>query len=110
MVGNHVVVCNGCCCGVVEKGAMKVPIEQLRAAWETHELATDVKLMISGCLGPCRMKNVSLLRSDEGETWIGNLTENDHYDALVEWAIDVKQNGSEARLPARLAQLQFDNN
>ena len=38
----QVVVCNGCCCGRVEKGHNEVPIEALKAAWEENELGHQV--------------------------------------------------------------------
>ena len=74
-----VIVCNGCCCGRVEKGNKKVPIEALRVEWKKHGLEEKVKLMISGCLGPCSMNNVSILRTEQGQTWLGKLTEEKHY-------------------------------
>ena len=101
-------VCNGCCCGRIEKGNDEVPIEDLRLAWEKYELEDAVKLTISGCLGPCSMKNVSLIKTDLGQTWLGNLSGKEHYEALIEWALNVKQNGIGTELPELLSNLQFE--
>jgi|TARA_B100001750_G_C15215742_1_gene450690 predicted metal-binding protein len=103
----HVVVCDGCCCGRVEKGHNEVPINTLKAAWEEHGLADYVKLTISDCLGPCSMHNVSLLKTENGLTWLGKLSENVHYEALVRWARDFAKFGTDAELPEAIASHRF---
>ena len=44
-------VCDGCCCGRLEKGNDVVPIDMLKSAWEEHGLKEHVKLSISGYIG-----------------------------------------------------------
>ena len=68
-----VIICNGCCCGRVEKGHNEVPIDKLEAAWEANRIGEVVKLTISDCLGPCSMHNVSLLNTGSGKIWLGEL-------------------------------------
>ena len=102
-----VVVCNGCCCGRVEKGHNEVPINMLKNAWKEHNLDNSVKLTISGCLGPCSMHNVSLLKTEKGLTWLGELSGVEHYGALVEWARNVAQHGIETETPEILAPQRF---
>ena len=102
-----VVVCNGCCCGRVEKGHNEVPINTLKNAWKEHNLDNSVKLTISGCLGPCSMHNVSLLKTEKGLTWLGELSGVEHYGALVEWARNVAQHGIETEIPEILAPQRF---
>ena len=41
---SSVIVCNGCCCGNLEKGHDKVPIEFLENEWERHGLKEVVTL------------------------------------------------------------------
>ena len=103
----RVVVCSGCCCGNLDKGHNEVPIDFLKAAWEEKGLEETVNLTISGCLGPCSMHNVSLLKTDEGLVWLGELSNEDHYEALVSWAEDFTQFGNEAKLPEILVPHQF---
>ncbi len=105
---NELLVCNGCCCGRVEKGHDEVPIDTLKNAWEKYNLADHVNLKISTCLGPCSMHNVTLVKTDNGRTWLGKLNTEDHYLAIVDWALDVAQRGNDAHLPESLAQLRFD--
>lgn len=102
-----VIVCNGCCCGRVEKGHNEVPINTLKNAWKEHNLDNSVKLTISGCLGPCSMHNVSLLKTEKGLTWLGELSGVEHYGALVEWARNVAQHGIETEIPEILAPQRF---
>ena len=103
-----VVVCNGCCCGNTDKGHPEVPIKLLNDEWEKYRLNDSVKLRISKCLGPCSMHNVSLLRTDNSTTWIGNLSEEIHYKALVDWALQVSEKGSDIEIPEILIPHKFE--
>tara|TARA_B100001769_G_C21676214_1_gene374815 strand:- start:64 stop:414 length:351 start_codon:yes stop_codon:yes gene_type:complete len=103
-----VVVCNGCCCGNTDKGHPEVPIKLLNDEWEKYRLNDSVKLRISKCLGPCSMHNVSLLRTDNSTTWIGNLSEEIHYKALVDWALQVSEKGSGIEIPEILIPHKFE--
>ena len=92
-------VCDGCCCGRVEKGHNEVPISKLKTAWKKKHLNDKIRLTISNCLGHCSMHNVTLLKIGKKKTWIGKISTEDHYTALIEWAHDVAKYGNEARLP-----------
>ena len=94
-----IVVCNGCCCGRVEKGHNEVPLNDLKAAWKKYDLEKNVKLTISDCLGPCSMHNVTLFKNKGKKTWIGKLNGEENYGALVEWACDISRYGDNAKLP-----------
>lgn len=104
----RVTVCDGCCCGRVEKGNSEVPIDFLKKSWEENDIAKKVKLTISGCLGPCSMNNVSLLTTEEGRIWLGELHGQNHYSALVEWALNVAQNWGDTELPEILVPHIFE--
>ena len=104
----RVTVCKGCCCGNVEKGNSEVPIDFLKKSWEENNIEQQVKLTISGCLGPCSMNNVCLLTTDQGRIWLGELHEGAHYAALVEWACNVVQNGANIELPEVLVSHRFE--
>ena len=104
----QVMVCVGCCCGQVERGRSEVPIYELKSLWKNYGLRKKVQLTVSGCLGPCDMHNVALLMSASGQIWLGNLRKKAHFNALVEWAREVIQKGSEARLPQILEPHQFE--
>ncbi len=102
-----VIVCNGCCCGRVEKGHNEVPIDELEASWEANQLREEVKLTISNCLGPCNMHNVSILKTDSEKIWLGELSSWDHYDAIVQWAIESSQKREGSKLPQILEDRRF---
>ena len=103
----RVTVCNGCCCGRVEKGHNEVPINFLKAQWKEHNISEHVKLSISGCLGPCSKHNVSLLSTREGRIWLGGLSEQSHYEAIIEWARDIALNEKDVKLPGILTSHLF---
>lgn len=107
-MSSRLVVCSGCCCGRVDRGHSEVPVDALNSAWEKHDLENSVGLTISGCLGPCKMHNVSLLLVGGGTIWLGGLSEEAHFEALVEWARDVSQNGESAKLPEILTKQIFE--
>lgn len=98
-----VTVCNGCCCGRVEKGNKEVPVAKLKDAWKVNNLSNDVKLNISTCLGPCSQNNVSLITIDGQRIWLGSL-EGEHYDSIIEWAQNIAVN---SELPENLKSQRF---
>ena len=53
------------------------------------------------------MHNVSLLKTANERTWIGKLSTQEDYLALVEWALDVAKLGEDAKLPDTLTRRIF---
>ncbi len=51
-------VCNGCCCGHVEKGNPVVKQDLFRSLLAEEGLDKHVTMEVPYCLGPCRMANV----------------------------------------------------
>ena len=92
-------VCDGCCCGRVEKGHNEVPIDFLKSAWKKKELDKKINLTISNCLGYCSLHNVTLLKNNKRKTWIGKLSSEEHYKAVIEWAENVALDGANAKMP-----------
>lgn len=98
-----IAVCNGCCCGRIEKGNKEVPVQKLKQAWKENDLDQNVKLNISTCLGPCSQKNVSLITIDGQRIWLGSL-EGEHYDSIIEWAQNIEEN---SELPDSMKSQRF---
>ena len=92
-------ICDGCCCGRVEKGHNEVPVNELKRIWEKNKLHDKIRLTISNCLGQCSMHNVTLLKIGKKKIWIGKLSSEEHYAALVDWAHNVAKYGNDAKLP-----------
>ena len=92
-------VCDSCCCGNTEKGHYEVPVNKLKIAWKKEKLDKKVNLIISNCLGYCSLHNVTVLRNKNKKTWIGKLSSEEHYDAVISWAHDVVEYGNEAKVP-----------
>ena len=103
-----VIVCNGCCCGNLEKGYDEVPVEFLEQAWVENNLGQEAQLTISGCLGPCSMRNVVLLKSEDRLTWLGGLSGGGDYESLVNWACEYSRSEIETFLPEGLRKLEFE--
>ena len=54
------------------------------------------------------MHNVTLLKTDKDQIWLGKLNKDDHYEALIEWARKHSQRGTEAKLPDILTPHLFE--
>ena len=104
----RVIVCEGCCCGNVEKGHDEVPTEFLEDAWAEKCLDKNAQLTISSCLGPCEMRNVVILKTEDRLTWLGGLSGEDDYKSLVNWVYDFSKNNLESKLPEGLQKLEFE--
>lgn len=104
----QILVCVGCCCGRTDRGKPPVPTDWLKAEWKAHKLLKTIQLTISGCLGPCDLVNVVCLVTPLGTRWLGGLTEQKHFDALLHWALQAQSSGSLPPLPALLAQQEFE--
>jgi hypothetical protein len=95
-------VCNGCCCGKVEKKRPEVPLDWLKSEWKSRGLLKRVQLSISGCLGPCDVANVVMITSSQGTQWLGGLNCQRHYDLLIDWAERSKNEDRLQPLPLEL--------
>jgi cobaltochelatase CobN len=104
----QVVICKGCCCGQTGKGRPSVPEEMLKAAWKSERLHRTIQLTISGCLGPCDVANVVQIIMPDGIEWFGQLKEDEHYDALIDWARACRTAGMIVPRPALLNRYRFD--
>ena len=82
----QLVLCRGCCCGQVDRGLPEVPVDRIKAIWKAEKLNRSIQLSISGCLGPCDVPNVALVLTPGEAIWLGNLSGDDDYDQLIDWA------------------------
>jgi hypothetical protein len=98
----HVLVCQGCCCGQVERGRPAVPAEWLKEEWRKRGLLKRVHLTISGCLGPCDVPNVVSLVTQDETIWLGNISTRDQYQLLLDWATRNKHEGYAVDIPKEL--------
>ena len=101
-------ICDGCCCGRVNKSNMAVPQDELKALWKENNLSQHVNLRVTSCLGPCSRANVTLVSTKEGRTWLGGIASEDHYRTLVDWAQKIAEGGEDHALPESLLALRFD--
>lgn len=105
----QIIFCDGCCCGRVERGMPEFPKELIKTKWKALSLNESIQLTVSGCLGPCDLANVACILTADGRwTWLGELTEVSHYEALVDWAHACAQADQLLELPAPLADKIFE--
>jgi hypothetical protein len=67
--------------------------------WRARGLLKRVQLSISGCLGPCDVPNVVTTSNETGTPWLGEISEFQQYQALVDWASRCKDAGELVPLP-----------
>lgn len=103
----QLMLCQGCCCGRVDRGFPAVPVEQVKQWWRDHKLSRTVQLTISGCLGPCDLANVVAIALPWGIEWYGGLTELGEYESLCEWAEACHRQRSVLARPAWLETKRF---
>jgi cobaltochelatase CobN len=104
----QVVVCVGCCCGQTDKGRALVPEARIKSAWKAEKLSRTIQLTISGCVGPCDVANVAQIITPNGIIWLGRLSDDAHYDALIGWARACDASKAVVPIPSALEQLRFD--
>ncbi len=104
----QVLLCRGCCCGRDDRGYPPVPVDRIKAAWKAAKLNKTVQLTISGCLGPCDVANVAAIASADGMTWLGGITTDSAYDALLGWAERCHSEGTLLPLPESLREYRFE--
>ncbi len=85
-----------------------MPVDWLKAEWKRRKLLGTVHLTISGCLGPCDLCNVVCLVTSSGLTWLGGLTLEEEYRALLEWATRSAGAGYLFPLPAAFEERIFE--
>lgn len=103
----QVVVCLGCCCGRTDKGHPAVPVDWLKAEWKRRTLPKKIHLTISGCLGPCDATNVVMILFGAQAIFLGGLSEQSQYLALVEWASACERRGELVPLPPALEKFRM---
>jgi len=81
----HVFVCQGCCCGNVERGIPEVPLESFKSQWKSRGIRRRVHLTIAGCLGPCAVANVVLLVLYGRTVWLHSIDSPDQVTAIYDY-------------------------
>jgi predicted metal-binding protein len=100
-------ICNGCCCGRTEKGRPPIPLDFLKREWKSRKLLKRVHLSVTGCLGPCEIANVVCVMGPDGANWLGNLTEEHEFEALLGWAERCAEANQSLPLPQELDEKRF---
>jgi len=83
-------------------------VDWLKGEWRQRGLLKNIQLTISGCLGPCDVSNVIAISDAGSRAWLGNVSEQTQYAALLDWASRSKEAGALLPLPPEFDALRFD--
>jgi cobaltochelatase CobN len=103
----HLFVCNGCCCGRVEKGFPALPLEEFKDQWKKRGIRRRLHLTISGCLGPCPLANVVLLQFRGRSMWFHSINHANDVDLIYNYVERMLQGETDLDLPAELTGRYF---
>jgi nitrile hydratase accessory protein len=104
----HLFVCNGCCCGRVDKGFPALPLEEFKAQWKKRGIRRRVHLTVSGCLGPCPLANVILLQFRGDSMWFHSINRPDDVDLIYDYVEDMLRADTMLDPPERLGSRRFE--
>lgn len=107
--GQVLVCASGCCCGREDKGAPPIPLDWLKQSWKEFSLQKSFQLTTTGCMGPCNRKNVIGIITRDQQLWLGGISENDQYVALLEWFKVSAEAGQLIELPSMFEQHSFEH-
>lgn len=108
VVEGHVFVCEGCCCGNVEKGVPKVPLEAFKGQWKARGIRRRVHLTIAGCLGPCAVANVVLLVLYGRTVWLHSIDSPEQVTEIYDYVERTLAAEEYVPLEGWLAHHEFD--
>ncbi len=103
-------LCDGCCCG--EKNKKAAPFQTLvalfQSALEGCGLRRDVRVVRTGCLGPCSEANVLFAQLLGCGFWFGRIDQASEVEALVRFVAATLGQGSPAVMPEELRGHAFE--
>jgi cobaltochelatase CobN len=103
----HLFVCQGCCCGQVEKGFPPLPLEEFKRQWKERGIRRRFHLTISGCLGPCPLANVILIQFLGQTVWLHSINNAQDVDLVYTYVEEMLAHGCYLDPPAALAERHF---
>ncbi len=104
----HLFVCNGCCCGRVDKGFPDLPLQEFKQQWKQRGVRRRLHLTISGCLGPCPLANVVLLQFRGHSLWFHSINHAADVDLIYNYVEEMLLAGNVLDPPDRLAARRFE--
>jgi cobaltochelatase CobN len=104
----HLFICNGCCCGRVEKGFPALPLEDFKQQWKRRGIRRRVHLTVSGCLGPCPLANVVLLQFHGESMWFHSINHVEDVGLVYDYVEGMLLAGKVLDPPESLAARQFE--
>lgn len=103
----HLFVCQGCCCGRVDKGFPPLPLDEFKRQWKQRGIRRRFHLTISGCLGPCSLANVILIQFLGRSVWLHSINNPEDVDLVYTYVEQMLVADAYLDPPAALAQRHF---
>lgn len=103
----HLFVCNGCCCGRIDKGFPALPLEEFKQQWKKRGIRRRFHLTVSGCLGPCPLANVVLLQFRGHSMWFHSINHPEDVDLIYDYVERMLKGEGEMGIPAALESRSF---
>jgi len=100
-------VCEGCCCGNVDKGFAKVPLAAFKNEWNERGIRRRVHLSVSGCLGPCAVANVVQATIFGRTLWLHSVETEAQVTAIYDYIERVLADGTFSAPDGELAKHIF---
>ncbi len=91
MSQNILYVCNGCCCGHIEKGNSLVKNSLFHELLAAEDLDKTVTIEKPYCLGPCRMANVVKARIHGKHYWFSQVNKEEDVHAVIQFLKNPKE-------------------
>ena len=76
-------VCNGCCCGHLEKGNPIVKNELFHSLLTEENLQKEVQIEKPYCLGPCGEANVVKIHKNGKNYWFKRINTDEDVHAVI---------------------------
>lgn len=78
-------VCNGCCCGHMEKGNSLVKNNLFQQLLTQEKIEDEVTIEKPYCLGPCRDANVVKINKNGKNYWFRRINTDEDVHAIIEF-------------------------
>ena len=115
MKSTEIWMCYGCCCGVpdvdIRHRPKREPIDRIRSALQTKLTGggmRDIRVVPTGCLGPCSKGNMVVVRKPGMDAMVFHgINSGKLGEKVADYAMDVERRGWGAALSEELDQQAY---
>jgi cobaltochelatase CobN len=104
----HLFVCQGCCCGRIDKGFPALPLDEFKSQWKARGIRRRFHLTVSGCLGPCPLANVVMIVFRGQTLWLHSINHAEDVNAIYGYIEEMLRAEEFLEPPLNLARRRFE--